>query len=198
MITIDETVYNKMPVEIKKHFIKKQNHSYEEVVALFPNSNGGTGETKIYNDFHNDIRMNASKQVERNSYADEGSAARFFYTAKASASERNMGLYGFENVKGGSYQFRQDGSLDGKIPIKKNIHPTVKPLDLMRYLCRLITPKGGLVLDPFIGSGTTGIAAKQEKMHYIGIEIDEQYLAIAEARIKSAVIEYDIFDFMEE
>ena len=110
-----------------------------------------------------------------------------------------MGLYDmpYTTVDDG-----RDKSIDnpfqrGETP-RKNIHPTVKPLDLMRYLCRLITPKGGLVLDPFIGSGTTGIAAKQEKMHYIGIEIDEQYLAIAEARIKSAVIEYDIFDFMEE
>ena len=107
-----------------------------------------------------------------------------------------MGLYGFEEVAGGSYQFRQDGSLDGKIPIKRNIHPTVKPLELMRYLVRLITPKDGLCLDPYVGSGTTAIAAKQEKMRYIGIELDEKYHAIAEARIKAAVVQFDIFDYL--
>lgn len=66
----------------------------------------------------------------------------------------------------------------------------------MRYLVRLVTPKGGIVLEPFAGSGSTCIAAKQEKMNYIGMEIDQQYVGIAQARIKSAVVEYDIFDFI--
>ena len=65
----------------------------------------------------------------------------------------------------------------------KNIHPTVKPVDLMKYLCRLVTPPEGVVLDPFMGSGTTGIAAKVEGFNFIGIERDAEYLAIAEARI---------------
>jgi len=82
--------------------------------------------------------------------------------------------------------------------IKKNIHPTVKPIDLMQYLVRMITPKGGVCLDPFIGSGTTAVACKSEKFDYIGIEIDEHYHAIAEARIKAEVVMYDIFDFMED
>ena len=173
----------------------------EEVVALFPetqpSSSGGISSGRNFGQNYDDESI---KKLQRTGHDDNGgSASRFFYTAKASASERNMGLYDmpYTTVDDG-----RDKSIDnpfqrGETP-RKNIHPTVKPLDLMRYLCRLITPKGGLVLDPFIGSGTTGIAAKQEKMHYIGIEIDEQYLAIAEARIKSAVIEYDIFDFMEE
>lgn len=121
---------------------------------------------------------------------------RLFYTAKASQSERNEGLYGFEDVSGGSYKFREDGSLDGTIPIRKNFHPTVKPLDLMQYLCRLITPRGGLVLEPFAGSGTTCIACKLERMNFIGMEIDADYVKIAEARIKAADVQYDIFDFL--
>lgn len=91
-----------------------------------------------------------------------GEPARFFYTAKASKSERNKGLEGFE---------------------KGCTHPTVKPVKLMQYLVRLVTPKGGTVLDPFNGSGTTGIACKLEGFDYIGIELDPEYVAISEARI---------------
>lgn len=128
----------------------------------------------------------------------ESSSARFFYTAKASQSERNYGLDGFEKVSGGSYEFRKDGSLDGKIPTRKNIHPTVKPIDLMRYLVRLVTPKGGVCLDPFLGSGTTAVACKAEKFDYIGIELQPEYAEIAKARIKAEVVQYDIFDVMED
>ena len=140
---------------------------------------------------------------------------RFIYTPKSSQSERNDGLYGFEEASphgkgngldrvcefcGASQLTPEECTCETKSWIaktRKNIHPTVKPLDLMRYLCRMITPKGGVVLDPFLGSGTTAIAAKQEKMHYIGMEIEPKYVAIAEARIKAAIVEYDIFDFME-
>ena len=65
-----------------------------------------------------------------------------------------------------------------------NIHETVKPTDLMAYLCRLVTPPGGVVLDPFMGSGSTGKAAVREGFHFMGLEMDPEYLAIAEARIK--------------
>ena len=64
-----------------------------------------------------------------------------------------------------------------------NVHPTVKPVELMRYLCRLVTPKGGVVLDPFMGSGSTGMAAKDEGFDFIGIEKDEEYYKICESRI---------------
>ena len=121
-------------------------------------------------------------------YSDSGTPARFFYCAKASKSERNQGLDGFEDIKGGSYEFRQDGSLDGKIPIKKNFHPTVKPLKLIQYLVRLVTPKDGVCLDMFMGSGTTGMAAKSQGFNYIGFDMTPEYCEIAEARIKS--IEY--------
>ena len=91
-----------------------------------------------------------------------GGASRFFYQAKASKSERSAGLTQNENF-----------------------HPTVKPVDLMRYLCRLITPPNGTVLDPFMGSGSTGIGAILEGFDFIGIEMDEKYLKIAETRIKA-------------
>ena len=124
-------------------------------------------------------------------------AQRFFYTAKASQAERNMGLYGFEED---TTDDGRDKSIDNAFQRgetkRRNIHPTVKPLELMRYLVRLITPKDGLCLDPYVGSGTTAIAAKQEKMRYIGIELDEKYHAIAEARIKAAFVQYDIFDYL--
>ena len=93
------------------------------------------------------------------------SASRYFYCAKASRSEREAGL---EAEKGQ----------------RANSHPTVKPLALMRWLCRLITPKGGKVLDPFTGSGTTGIAAHLEGFDFVGIEQDENYARIAEKRIR--------------
>ena len=83
----------------------------------------------------------------------------------------------------------EDGNL------RKNIHPTVKPIDLMQYLVRLVTPRGGICLDPFMGSGTTAVACKSEKVNYIGCELEQDYINIAEARIKAEVVMFDIFDF---
>jgi hypothetical protein len=113
-------------------------------------------------------------------------SSRFFYTAKVSKKERNMGLDEFEDKKSGSYHFRQDASLDGKTTQpNKNTHPTVKPINLMTYLCRLITPKGGVVLDMYMGSGSTGISALLEGFKFVGMEMDEDYSNIAEARINN-------------
>lgn len=158
---------------------------YEQKNARFPANVIHDGSEEVVELFPND---------------GESSAARFFYCPKASKDERNMGLYGFEEVRHADRNI-EDG-VGGANPRnrtntpRKNHHPTVKPIELMRYLVRLITPKGGLVLDPYVGSGTTAIAAKQEKMHYIGIELEKDYVDIAEARIKSAIVEYDIFDFL--
>ena len=77
----------------------------------------------------------------------------------------------------------EDGNPYGRWSETKNIHPTVKPTDLMKYLIRLVTPKDGVVLDPFMGSGSTGKAAKIEGFDFIGIELDEEYFQIAQARI---------------
>ena len=123
---------------------------------------------------------------------DTGGASRFFYTAKASSAERNAGLSEFEKKAAGvhdddAYVWPKNG--DGsprnkKVEPRANHHPTVKPIDLMRWLVRLVTPPGGRVLDPFTGSGTTGIAAHLEGMEFIGIEREPEYRAIAEARIE--------------
>jgi len=93
-------------------------------------------------------------------FGDTGGASRFFYCAKASKKERNAGLY------------------DGIV----STHPTVKPVTLMRYLCKLVTPIGGVVLDPFAGSATTGIAAILEGFEFIGIEREAEYFEIAQKR----------------
>lgn len=119
-------------------------------------------------------------------HTDTGGASRFFYTAKASRSEREAGLEHQRKAPGGSnakgYTEDVARGLDRNRPVG-NHHPTVKPLDLMQWLCRLVTPKGGLILDPFCGSGTTGRAAVAEGFSFIGIELDPEYAAIAQARI---------------
>lgn len=125
-------------------------------------------------------------------YGDTGGASRFFYQAKASRAERNAGLDDFEEATGGQATDRQDGSAGlrspragaGRTGGSRNVHPTVKPIDLMRWLVRLVTPPGGTVLDPFTGSGTTGIAAGLEGFDFVGIEREAEYREIAEARLK--------------
>lgn len=110
---------------------------------------------------------------------DTGSAARFFYCAKASRKDRHEGMEdpGSQFKHGSTLRKVENTATTG------NNHPTVKPTDLMAYLCRLVTPPGGVVLDPFMGSGSTGKAAMREGFRFIGIEMDESYLKIAEARI---------------
>jgi site-specific DNA-methyltransferase (adenine-specific) len=122
-------------------------------------------------------------------YGDAGSAARFFYCAKPSKAERNAGLDGMEQRSAGIKNSSGQGfsETDPHRDIKAaNFHPTVKPLALMRYLCRLITPPNGTVLDPFAGSGTTLVAATQEQFNAIGIELTDDYLPIIHARLKWA------------
>jgi DNA modification methylase len=134
----------------------------EEVVGLFPDTKSGKmgpwnnrttngSPNGIYGKFDEEHPLSET-------YGDSGSAARFFYCAKASKRDRDEG----------------------------NNHPTVKPTDLMRYLCRLVTPPDGTVLDPFMGSGSTGKAAVLEGFRFIGIEREEEYCEIAKARIKHA------------
>jgi len=110
-----------------------------------------------------------------------GDAARFFYCPKASKADRDEGCEGMEEVKGHSnYGSIQEFSSN---PPRRNHHPTVKPTALMRYLCRLVTPPGGIVLDPFTGSGSTGKAAVLEGFEFIGIEREAEYVDLARARI---------------
>jgi site-specific DNA-methyltransferase (adenine-specific) len=125
-------------------------------------------------------------------YGDTGSAARFFYCAKASKRDRNEGLD--DSYAKQVDETRKVGSRGGNNPRNRganeriNHHPTVKPTALMQYLVRLVTPGGGIVLDPFMGSGSTGKAAMLEGFDFIGIEQEIDYLKIAQARIEHAVV----------
>lgn len=133
----------------------------DEAIAGFPetgkSTGGGMKDLRKGKLFQGDTNPNVTKSC---GFGDEGSAARFFYCAKTSKRDRDEGL-----------------------DAGANNHPTVKPTDLMRYLCRLITPPSGKVLDPFMGSGSTGKAAALEGFSFVGVELDPAYLAIAKARI---------------
>jgi DNA modification methylase len=135
-------------------------------------------------------------------YGDSGGASRFFYCPKVSKKERDMGLEDFDekhSIQKGHGLDRICGNCGAKmlnpqdcickepnwiLPPKKNSHPTVKPINLMSYLVKLITPIGGTVLDPFMGSGSGGIATLLEGFNFIGMEQDSEYFEIATARIK--------------
>lgn len=131
-------------------------------------------------------------------YGDEGSAARFFYVPKANKKERDHGLHGeHKNAKttnwsGAGVPKRQDGT-ERKEPLKRNIHPTVKPVELMKYLCRMIAPQGATILDPFMGSGSTGIAALQEGCNFVGVELSAEYYDIARQRIQAEAGVHKLF-----
>jgi site-specific DNA-methyltransferase (adenine-specific) len=125
----------------------------EEVVRLFPETSAGS-HPACRNTSGYSGGLQQGKTPHGAVRTDSGSAARFFYTAKASRAER-QGV----------------------------THPTVKPLDLMAYLCRLVTPPGGIVLDPYMGSGTTIKAAVSEGFHAVGIELDPENYAMAQHRM---------------
>jgi DNA modification methylase len=131
----------------------------DEVLELFPQVKTGTIKPHQQNSESDSFGLKG-KFITGSHTGDGGSAARFFYCAKASKKDRNEGA--------------------------TNHHPTVKPTDLMRYLCRLVTPPNGVVLDPFTGSGSTGKAAVLEGFSFIGVEQSEEYIKIAQARIESA------------
>jgi site-specific DNA-methyltransferase (adenine-specific) len=132
-------------------------------------------------------------------FGDTGGASRFFYCPKTSKTERNAGLEGFEKkqIAGkGNGLARTCATCGASVlegcdcpdrtyenPTKANHHPTVKPIALMRWLVRLVTPPGGTVLDPFTGSGSTGCAAVLEDFDFVGIEKDREYVEIASARM---------------
>lgn len=163
----------------------------DEVVELFPDTTKGTARVgKPGGSTFGGGEM--SDEVIGTWYGDSGSAARFFYCAKAGKRDRNEGLDSFNDKE--IHRFGS-GIGEGKTPdapsIEKNNHPTVKPTDLMRYLCRLITPPNGTILDPFLGSGSTGKAAMYEGFKFIGIELTQEYLPIAKARIEFALNNQD-------
>jgi len=132
----------------------------------------------------------SGEQPDWDGYKDSGGASRFFYCAKISPSERNAGLEGMpdKELATSTGQTRPNaparlGANPDGVQIAKNNHPTVKPQKLMRYLCKLVTPPGGTVLDPFMGSGSTGLAAKSEGFEFIGIEREPEYFEISKTRI---------------
>jgi DNA modification methylase len=138
--------------------------------------------TGIYGSIH--------KHQTARGYGDLGGASRFFYVAKASKRDRNEGLdeLPLGKSKFGNQKETVEGSLNSKhrgAP-RQNFHPTVKPTTLMEYLIKLVTPPGGVVLDPFTGSGSTGKAAILQGFDFIGIEMTEEYLPIIEGRLKHA------------
>lgn len=135
--------------------------------------------------------LNPRKRLRGVFYNDKGKASRFFYCAKPNRSERDAGLESFPALSGGEATERADGSAGTNNPRAgagrrggmRNPHKTVKPIGLMRWLVRLVTPPGGIVLDPFAGSGTTGCACALEDLDFVGIERDEVYVRVAELRI---------------
>ena len=168
----------------------------EEVLAGFPVTTSGKMAPTHTSASRSIYGQNAAGGfTTMETYGDTGSAARFFYCAKASKKDRDEGLEGFaDQTREGQYRSIQDGrphmakGYEYNREPRKNHHPTVKPTDLMRYLCRMVTQPGGVVLDPFMGSGSTGKAAALEGFQFIGIEREAEYLSIAEARIETAVV----------
>ncbi|NIH74439.1 site-specific DNA-methyltransferase (adenine-specific) [Ochrobactrum sp. P20RRXII] len=164
----------------------------DEVLAAFPNTKSGKPSgVKAGN--NNNVYGQFAGGVPVTGFGDEGSAARFFYCAKASRKDRDEGLDGFEQKVVASALARvsqltgeEATCISGTKHPRANTHPTVKPTDLMRWLCRLITPPGGVILDPFMGSGSTGKAALLEGFRFIGCEREDEYMPIAQARITSA------------
>jgi len=135
----------------------------EEVVEMFPSADGGEKREASTPTAHDGpAKFGYSPERHQFSVGDSGSAARFFYCAKASKKDRGYG----------------------------NNHPTVKPIALMRYLCRLVTPPGGVVCDPFMGSGSTLVAAQADYFCAIGIELESKYVEIAVDRLAQQVFDF--------
>ena len=249
---INEKRYNSMPPDLQRLFIKLPNTGSEEVLEIFPETNGGIAVR--HNSGGNTFGGNNPKPIMDDlGYGDSGSAARFFYQAhwtpeelnileantnnelkqkwieiaklyndidltpieafiasmlnddlsgcsmkycaKASKSERDAGcdeLEDKERVDYGGFHSEEGLINNNRNPENrkpnKNNHPTVKPLALMEYLIKLITPPKGIVLDPFMGSGSTLIAARKLGYKAIGIELNKDYAEIAVKRLAQGVL----------
>lgn len=168
----------------------------EEAAAMLDEQsgyfNGQVGMRKVTGGHRFIVGDTETKQEFAKAFTDFGGASRFFYVAKASRAERNAGLDGFDfqdaqrwSAKGGIGDYYPDGTPRPRSP-ERNIHPTVKPVALMKYLIRLVVPKGGVVLDPFLGSGTTAVAAIEEGVEWIGCERESEYVEIIKARVAAA------------
>lgn len=172
----------------------------EEVVALFPQSNGQQGDVKGTEPSNTggegtNCFGKFNRVASRPKRNDKGSAARFFYCAKTSREDRNEGCEALEakpsgmvSNTSGQHMTRRDGY---QPPQSQNNHPTVKPTDIMRYLVKMFVPKGGICIDPFTGSGSTGKGCMYEFIRYVGIEMDFD-LEIARERMEFAIANRDL------
>ena len=160
----------------------------EEVTELFPRAKGGAYPAKRGKAVSTTFASGQETEGGFRAMGDDGSAARFFYCAKANKRDRNDGLDGFEVKRPDTRTKTGMGTFDEKgVAAQSNHHPTVKPIALMQYLVRLITPPTGIVLDPFMGSGSTGKACMYEGFGFIGIDQSEEYVKISQARIDFAI-----------
>ena len=190
-MTIDEAIYKRMPEHIQVLFVKAPNPSSSEVLALFPNADSSRAHGNPNNPIHRELPnqlMSWGGRRETNDFRDTGSAARFFQQCPPDADAPTMPRLLYTSKASGA---DRGNHTTGALPLFgeaetawRNTHPTAKPVALMAYLCRLVTPPGGIVLDCFLGSGTTAVACLQEGFQCIGVEKDEEYLKIAHDRIR--------------
>lgn len=159
-----------------------------EVLATFPAAPGQQGDVRGHSRDRVSLGIYSDMRAARDAIArgDASSAARFFYCAKATREDRNDGLDSGPVPAVSAGATMRDRETADWSEWNGNNNPTVKPTNLMRYLCRLVTPAGGLVLDPFMGSGSTGKAAVLEGFQFVGIEQNPVFAAIVEARIRVA------------
>ncbi|KVX62833.1 DNA-methyltransferase [Burkholderia stagnalis] len=158
----------------------------DEVLAAFPDAPGqiaraSSSSSRKTQNVYGALARGSDGAMPRDEVNE--SAARFFYCAKASRADRNDGVGGSDTpvvAKGATMRDQEDADWPAR---NGNYHPTVKPTELMAYLCRLVTPSGGLVLDPFMGSGSTGKAALREGFSFVGIDVTPEYVEIARARL---------------
>lgn len=163
----------------------------EEILAAFPGTKSGSRKAGEYGlmGYHG-VDVAPMPSID----GSAGSAARFFYCAKASRADRDAGLEDFQTrlvasalARVSQLEGKETTRISGTKNPRANIHPTVKPTSLMQWLCRLVTPPGGVVLDPFMGSGSTGKAAVLDGFQFVGCEREDEYMPIAAARIAWAV-----------
>ena len=165
----------------------------EEAGAMLDEMSGtlesGTHKKGAKNGSHAAFGKDLSRINDYDIPSNTGGASRFFYCAKASKGERNRGCEGLEEkreqISMNKNYMGSDGSLRTKNLSNKNYHPTVKPLALMKYLIKLVSVKGAIILDPFCGSGTTAMGCKETGRRYIAIDNEKEYIEIAKCRVRA-------------
>ena len=184
-INIDES---RIPVNMDNEGsnARRMNKTYPGKTALFGKADGDTTFSG-YDEGRFPANIILSEEAAENLDGHQKDTSRYFYVVKPSKKEKDFGMGGEEQIIKGRDEGQDKRSVAYKVrPVgRKNIHPTVKPIKLMEYLIKLVTPVGGTTLDPFMGSGTTGIAALTNGFNFIGIEMGEEYMDIAQQRIEA-------------